>query len=275
MALLDQKSAIFLLYTVIDININTLRQLSVWLTKRRTTMQRNRALEEILDLLLNEENEQAEQLFHDYLVGKAREEYQRQLDEADAEGNEDANFEEEGDEEEGDEEEGDEEEADAEGDIEDRVDDIEQDIADLQAEFEKLLAGDEAADEFADFEDGDVIDQGGSMEDDVLAFDDEGLGGEYNSELDGALEEATKLQDKVSKPKDGNSDADGKPSPLSTAPKKADWNKGVSPVKVKAGGDGKATHGGSVKHNTQTNRTRDVDVEKKAGRQPMTRGKAD
>lgn len=234
-------------------------------------MQRNRALEEILDLLLNEENEQAEQLFHDYLVGKAREEYQRQLDEED----QGAEFGGEGDEagEEGDEEAGEEGDEEEEGDIEDRVEDIEQDIADLQAEFEKLLAGDEGADEFADIEDGDVIDQGGSMEDDVLAFDDEGLGGEYDSELDGALEEATKLQDAAPKPKDGNKDADGKPSPFSKTPTKADWNKGVSPVKIKDGGDGKATHGGSVKHDTKTNRTRDVDVEKKDARQPMTRGK--
>ena len=41
----------------------------------------SKQLEQILDLLLNENNEQAESMFHDYMVSKARNEYQRQLDE--------------------------------------------------------------------------------------------------------------------------------------------------------------------------------------------------
>ena len=42
-------------------------------------------LEQILELLLAEENEKAEELLHEYVVGKARSEYEKVLDEADSE----------------------------------------------------------------------------------------------------------------------------------------------------------------------------------------------
>jgi hypothetical protein len=225
----------------------------------------SKQLEQVLELLLNEDVDAAREKFHDYMVGKARDEYQRQLDEED-EGNPFADADE-GDADEGDADEGDADEGD--GDIEDRVDDLESTLADLQAEFEKLMGEEPAGDDFGgDIADGDVVDQVGDFEDDV-AFDMDGGDGD----LDDQLAEATKLQDKAPKAKDGNSDADGKPSPFSQTPKKADWSKGVAPVKIKDGGEGKSNHGGSVKHDTKTNRTRDVDVEKKDARQPMTRGK--
>ena len=41
-------------------------------------------LEQILELLLAEENEKAEELLHEYVVGKARSEYEKVLDEAEA-----------------------------------------------------------------------------------------------------------------------------------------------------------------------------------------------
>lgn len=73
-----------------------------------------------------------------------------------------------GDEEEGDEEEGDEEGG---GDVEDRVEDLEDALDDLKAEFEKLMAGDDAGDEEAD-----DMDMGGDATDDMmgdLGMDDE------------------------------------------------------------------------------------------------------
>ena len=39
-------------------------------------------LEQILELLLAEENEKAEELLHEYVVAKARSEYEKVLDEA-------------------------------------------------------------------------------------------------------------------------------------------------------------------------------------------------
>jgi len=39
-------------------------------------------LEQILELLLAEENEQAEELLHEYVVAKARQQYERVLDES-------------------------------------------------------------------------------------------------------------------------------------------------------------------------------------------------
>jgi len=42
-------------------------------------------LEQILELLLAEENEKAEEMLHEFVVDKARSEYERVLDESDAE----------------------------------------------------------------------------------------------------------------------------------------------------------------------------------------------
>ena len=134
-------------------------------------------LEQILELLLNEDTEKASELLHEYVVGKAREEYERVLDEDESEFGLDDDAEEyedeidgdeigedededevidksndfvddvtdDGDDEEGeeeldfDDEEGDEEE----GDVEDRVEDLEAELDDLRAEFERLMSGDD------------------------------------------------------------------------------------------------------------------------------------
>jgi hypothetical protein len=156
-----------------------------------------------------------------------------------------------------------------EGDIEDRVEELEDTLAELQAEFERLVGEEPAGDDFGgDMLDGDMVDQSGDFEDDVTFDMEDGDG-----DLDDQLSEATKLQDTAPKCEDGNAQADGKPSPFSSVPKKADWSKGVSPVKIKDGSDGKANHGGSVKHHSATNRTKDVPVQKKDAHQPVVRGK--
>ena len=135
--------------------------------------------EAMLEALINEDHEQAKEIFHQIVVGKSREIYEELLAEdfSAADANKAANLggksdheevEEEGDEEmeeEGDEEEADDSEDDAEadgeenpfgdeegeddseegeGDIEDRVMDLEDALEDLKAEFEQLLAGEEA-----------------------------------------------------------------------------------------------------------------------------------
>ena len=45
-------------------------------------MSESNKLEQILELLLAEENEKAEELLHEYVVAKARQEYEKVLDEA-------------------------------------------------------------------------------------------------------------------------------------------------------------------------------------------------
>ena len=138
--------------------------------------------EAMLEALINEDHEQAKEIFHQIVVGKSREIYEELLAEdfSAADANKAANLggksdheevEEEGDEEmeeEGDEEEADDSEDDAEddgeenpfgdeegeddseegeGDIEDRVMDLEDALEDLKAEFEQLLAGEEHEEE--------------------------------------------------------------------------------------------------------------------------------
>ena len=46
-------------------------------------MSESNKLEQVLELLLAEENEKAEELLHEYVVEKARSEYEKVLDEAD------------------------------------------------------------------------------------------------------------------------------------------------------------------------------------------------
>ena len=139
--------------------------------------------EAMLEALINEDHEQAKEIFHQIVVGKSREIYEELLAEdfSAADANKAANLggksddeeemEEEGEEEmeeEGDEEEADDSEDDAEadgeenpfgdeegeddseegeGDIEDRVMDLEDALEDLKAEFEQLLAGEEHEEE--------------------------------------------------------------------------------------------------------------------------------
>ena len=143
--------------------------------------------EAMLEALINDDQEQAKEIFHNIVVGKSREIYEELLAEdfsqdsgnpygKDKDGEEgleeDDDLEEEGTDEEeegaeeeesdddeegddseeepefgGDDEEGDDEEGDEGGDMEDRVMDLEDALEDLKAEFEQLLAGEEHEEE--------------------------------------------------------------------------------------------------------------------------------
>ena len=150
-------------------------------------------LEQILELLLAEENEQAEELLHEYVVAKARQQYERVLDESE-EVEEDLDESEEVDEAscnskkkhedvevdetidhsdpsadyvedvtaiqdaveadqfgEGDDEDDGDMDMDMgdDGDVEDKIDDLEDELAALKAEFEKLMSDDDDAEEDA------------------------------------------------------------------------------------------------------------------------------
>ena len=227
-------------------------------------------LEQILELLLSEQNEKAEEMLHEYVVSKARAEYERVLDEAEEEVEEtvdsedeeaveetidqsndfehdivsdeteivadEAGLSEEGDEE-GEDEEGEGEEAGEEGeeDLEDKVDDLEAELEDLRAEFEKLMAGEEGEEEHGDMgmDDAEVADMEAGDEDmmDSVEYDlDEEV--DEDSEV---VEEATKLQDKAAAPKAPATDASNQTSPV--AKHKAGWETGA-PVKAKDGSEG-------------------------------------
>ena len=217
-------------------------------------------LEQILELLLSEDTEKAEAALHEYVVGKAREEYMRVLDESEDEEFGDEEIDQTGDfeddiaddqdeihsDETGDDEFADDEfaddgedfaddELDADGmedDVEDRVDDIEAELDDLRAEFERLMTADmdDAGDE--DF---------GDEESDDFGDEEE-------------LEEATKLSDKAPAAKDGkaHTDSSASKSPYSDAPKHSKIDSQGKPHHNKDGSDGKDSHGGSKKHQNPT-----------------------
>lgn len=237
-------------------------------------------LEQILELLLAEENEKAEEMLHEYVVSKARAEYEKVLDEGEEVEVEDEveesidqtnDFEDDilADEEEIDadelgeaedeeemamdmepemamdmdsEEEG---EDDVEDDVEDKVDELEAELEDLRAEFEKLLADtDEDGDGDHDFEDHEAEEE---MMDSV----------EYDleeaEEIDEEeLEEATNFSSKEKRqPLDGGKvEADSAESPLSKKPKDTKVAGAGAPVKAKDGSEGKK--GESAKDHTPT-----------------------
>lgn len=223
-------------------------------------------LEQILELLLSEETERAEELLHEYVVAKARAEYEKVLEadddlesseeeiEGDEQGAQDMGDEELGGddvEELGDmdmddaddmdgEEESDEEEESEEEDLESKVDHLQDELEELRAEFEELMADEADEPHHAD------LDMGA---DDVGSFDmsKEGLG------------EATSFSKPASvQPMKGahmkGSEADGSngKSPFSSKPKATTVAGAGSPVKSHDGGEGKHNHGGSVKDHTPT-----------------------
>jgi|TARA_R110001606_G_scaffold120847_1_gene252728 hypothetical protein len=242
-------------------------------------------LEQILELLLAEENEKAEELLHEYVVGKARSEYEKVLDEAEATEDEEAvdetveteedaveetisqdhdfvddisaNADEVDAEEEGrlgeDDLEGEEGEDEFDGeagevDIEDKVDDLEAELEDLRAEFEKLLGGD---DEEAGDEEGDELDLEAPV-DAEFGGEEEFESFEYDieestDEDNEVVEEATKLSDAVATPSAPGEDS--KESSLTKAPAQPAVTL-ASPVKAKDGGEGKK--GDAAKDNTPT-----------------------
>jgi hypothetical protein len=236
-------------------------------------------LEQILELLLSEDNEKAEEMLHEYVVAKARSEYERVLEaEDEVEESEEAveeseeTFDEvvdksndfendiladeeeiENDEsgiEEGEDEEGEEAGEEGEEDLETKVDDLEAELEDLRAEFEKLMGGEESDDEM-DMDMGDeegAMDMGGEEGEDEMMdsveydLDEEVEDGEV-------VEEATKLQNSVAAPKAPVADASNGTSPV--AKHKAGWETGA-PVKAKDGGAGNAG-ANKAKNHTPTN----------------------
>ena len=221
-------------------------------------------LEQILELLLAEDNAKAEEMLHEYVVSKARTEYERVLDEAEEEVEETVDSEDEEaveetidqsndfendiladeneitsdeagfNEDEG--EEGEEGEEAGDEDLEDKVDDLEAELEDLRAEFEKLMTGEDDV----DMDDADMADM--EAGDDVMGDEDEMMDSvEYDLDEDAddedseVVEEATNLSNKVAAPKAPIADASNGTSPV--AKHKAGWETG-SPVKAKDGGEG-------------------------------------
>lgn len=224
-------------------------------------------LEQILELLLSEETERAEELLHEYVVAKARAEYEKVLeaDEDDLEASEEEiegdefGAEEMGDDEdlgseddmdmgdEGDVEdlgdmEDEEEEGEEEGeeDLEDKVDEIQDELDQLRAEFEELMAGEAGEEEHSD------MDMGAE---DEMSFD---MPKEGVAEATQFSKPASVQPMKGASMKGSEDDASNSKSPLSSKPKATTVAGAGSPVKSRDGGEGKHNHGGSVKDHTPT-----------------------
>jgi hypothetical protein len=233
-------------------------------------------LEQVLEFLLAEDNERAEELLHEYVVETARQEYERILDEDEvvAETKDEDESEEEAVEEtvETDDEEAVEEtidqadpEADFISDVEEADDEIESDevgemeidgegeeeegegeeledkVDELESELEDLRAEFEKL--LSDDESGDEEIEGESVEydlDEEVAEDD-----------DEVVEEATKLQDAVAAPKGG--DAGEGESPFTKQPKGTSVsspNGAGNPVKTTDGSEGNKGEGAKVNPTT-------------------------
>lgn len=239
-------------------------------------------LEEILELLLAEENEKAEEMLHEYVVAKARAEYEKVLDEdvseevaeeseeaveESEESEEDAVEESEYSEEEAVEEEisdvdpaGDfaneilqdeeeiegEEQEEAEGDEESSDEDLEDKVEDIADELEDLKAEFEKL--LADEEEGDEPEDNDEAEMDMEdELDLESVEYDLDEEVaeeDEVVEEATKLSDNVAAPSAPADD--NKDAPLPSGGSKVEAS--GSPVKSKDGGEG--NHGDSAKDHT-------------------------
>ena len=236
-------------------------------------------LEQVLELLINEEQDAAAELLHSVIVEKARGMYEELVDE-DFGGDEKEDFADEiesdkeeiesdeifDNDEEGDEEgsEEDSEEPADEEEVEDRLEDVEASLADLRAEFDALMGGEEA-------------ELGGEEE----LGGDEGFGDEelevesmYEEEVDEELEEATKLQDEQKADmgsegkfsgtgKNSKIGATGKESMFTKAPSKADH--GGKPHETGKGGDESTKKVGEGEDNTPTSNI-DVKQGKQSGK---------
>ena len=233
----------------------------------------SKKLESILELLLAEENEKAEELLHEYVVDKAREQYESLLDDEVEEevsevidqsndfvnditsDEEEVQADEIGEEDDEDEsenpfadaEEESEDESEGEEDLEDKVDDIADELESLKAEFDALMAsGDEPEAELGDEEEAE-LDMDGEEELDLESVEYD-LDEATDEDEDEVVEEATKLSDNVAAPKAG--EADSTESPLTKAPKSTKVAGAGSPVKAKDGSDG--VKGESAKDHTPT-----------------------
>lgn len=225
-------------------------------------------LEQVLELLLSEDNEKAEELLHEYVVAKARSEYERVLEAEDDYNSEEVDesegmdevvdrsnsFEDdiiadekeiENDESGLDEGDDDDSEEEGEDDLEDKVDDLESELEDLRAEFEKLMAGDmddaEGDDMEVDMDMGDDDEMMDSVEYDLDEEVDE------DSEV---VEEATKLSNAVAAPKNT---AETSASPFTAAPKHTSVTGAGAPVRIKDGGPGNAGANKAKNHTPTSN----------------------
>ena len=187
--------------------------------------------EAMLEALINEDHDAAKDIFHNIVVGKSREIYEKLLaeefeeeeddDADDAFGSDDEFGDEEGedddeegedddfggfgDDEEGDDEFGDDEFGDEEGDgdLEDRVLDLEDALDELKSEFEQLLAGEEDEPEHDDMFGGD---------DEIDGDDELGLGGnEFDAgEEENEFQSMFEYVNKVALPKHGDNGLNNK-----------------------------------------------------------------
>jgi hypothetical protein len=178
----------------------------------------NKKFEQLIDMIINENEEQARELFHDIVVEKSREIYESMMyEEHDPEGRgpqvtdmldeigkeetsgmveeEDSEDEfdidsDEGDDFGGEEDFGDEESE--EEDLEDRVVDLEDKLDELMAEFEELMGNDEGEEDFGDDDMGDMGDD--DMGDDDMG--DEEMMEAYSEEdaVEESLEESVQLK---------------------------------------------------------------------------------
>lgn len=244
-------------------------------------MSHREKLEQVLELLINEETDAASELLHTVIVEKARTMYEDLVDE-DFGGDEKEDFagEIEADKEEiesdeiYDNEEGEEgeeisDEPASEEEVEDRLEDVEANLAELQVQFDQIVNGEEGVeDEFA----GDEIagDEGfGDIEVDAVDDAEYAEEGMYEEVID-ELDEATKLQDEVADTGQGQEGklagtgkqskigATGKESMFTKAPSKADH--GGKPHETGKGGDESTVKVGEGEDNTPTS---NIDVDEK------------
>jgi hypothetical protein len=221
----------------------------------------NKKFEQLIDLIINENEEQARALFHDIVVEKSREIYESMMDEEmvdspveglmDEISAEEQGMTEEEDEfadietDDGDDSEGEydldaedmEDEMDGEEGLEDRVVDLEDKLDELMAEFESMMGQDDSASDMDDNEFGDddnmMEAEESDDEDNVKESDDED-----NSE--NKIDESVQLQ-KVAPAKMGDNGVNTK-SPTLGSNNKVSGN-GAKPINFSQGGD--STKGGT------------------------------
>ena len=224
----------------------------------------NRKFEQLIELIINENEEQARALFHDIVVEKSREIYESIMDEeamaedmsgglldeisADVESDEEGMSEDEDefadieiDDEEGF---GDEE---SEEDLEDRVVDLEDKLDMLMAEFEELMGddGDMGDDDMGDMGDEDMMEASDDDEDMMEASDDD------EESMEESLEESVQLT-KVSglyDSKIGGDDGAQTKSPALTKPKVTQT--GAKPVNFSGESSTGGTKGGLLSPDTK------------------------
>jgi len=242
-------------------------------------------LEQVLELLINEEREAAEELLHDFIVENARQIHEELLSESDEVVEEDLEDLDESEEDYADDLEDDSDEIDTEefydedemgddeavddlemgddmggdfegedeGDVESRVDDLESALAQLEAEFEKIMAGDEGEEEgddeygFEGDEEGEedygMEDEEGEEEDDFKESFDLDLD---ESEDDDLVEYVTPQTAKV-----GDNGVQNK-STVNANPKRPGDDSNAAPIRIKdgntSGGKGEAPKDISTKN---------------------------